>query len=242
MACPPSNVAAAPLVAADNIVVPRFRKRGSRKKASSIPHVPEAVQEPTAGPKAVPEPPTFLVLPAPPKLLALPAPPKLLALPAQSKFLALPESLKLLALPASSLMQATPLLPVLSDPLWSSDRTPELLKPRWSILPVPPWLSVLFGWSLAGSSLRLCPGPLPGLLDCLSLPGSTLSSLPGPSNDFLGLPAGTGLAPLLSSPLCLCVLIFLSTADLCVGLVLSCHAPVLFLVFLVRDTRWLIII
>ncbi len=160
---------------------PHSRQR--RRKVSSVPQGLEAIKELTAGQESVPEPapvreptesvpepapvrePTESVpepapvreptesapepsagqevIPEPPKLLAMLAPPKLLALLA-------PPKCKLLDLPAP------PKLKLLA-------------------LPAPPWPSsrVLFGRTLPGPSLWSRPGPLLGLLNYLSLPGST---------------------------------------------------------------------
>lgn len=86
---------------------------------------------------------------------------------------------------------------------WPSTRVPVRPGPPWSIPPAQPWPSAgdlfgrrfvglslqphpgylmefLFGRNFSGSSLLLCPGLLPGLQNHLSLPGSTLLSLPDP--------------------------------------------------------------
>ncbi len=173
---------------------PSFHRRRRKRKASSVPKGLEAIQEHAACQEAV------LELP---KLHALPLPPKLPVLLTRLKLLALPVPLKRLALLAPSLMQAPPLLPakplasprpsagipVRVEPLWSVSSGPTLAILQGSCLAGAPLVSTygpalasslgfLLGWSLPGLSLRLHSGPL--LLNCLSLPGSTLPYLPGP--------------------------------------------------------------
>ncbi len=214
---------------------------------------------------ALPAPPKLLALPAPPKRLApagaaqaprpagasqapRPAvPPRLLVLPAPLKCLALP---------------APPRLPVLPGPPWQPAKLlappwpPDRLEPAWSVPPAPPWPSSRvpvrpdppcssrhghppgfpFGRILHGLSLRLRPGFLPGSLDCVSLPGSTLPSLPGPAElpcwHWLGLPS---LPPLFVSVFWLFLSGLLLCVSLCVVMFLCCHVSVLFLVSLIRD-------
>ncbi len=137
---------------------------------------------------------------APPRLIVLPAPLKCLALPVPSRLLVRPgppwQPAKQLAppWPPDGLEPAWSVPPA---PPWPSTRVPVRPDPPWSVPPAPPWLFARDPvrpdppWSVP----PVRPGSLPGSLDGVSLPGSTLPSLPG----MLSFPAGTGLASSLPS-------------------------------------------
>lgn len=119
---------------------------------------------------------------------ALPAPPKHLAMQALPAL----STLSLLStLPAPPLLLVVPAPPKLPAPPWPSAGTPDMPEPHWSIPPAQPGLQARQG--LTGLSLWFRPGLLPGLQNCLSLPGSIKDFLDCHYGPVLASPS-TGLA------------------------------------------------